>query len=65
MGASVAGLRDCGRDWDAISQRVGTKTAAQCKNFYFNYKKKMNLEALLAEHEASKVSAQSTRQDRK
>jgi len=50
------GLRDCGRDWEAIARRVVTKTGAQCKNFYFNYKKKLHLEALVAEHEATKVS---------
>ena len=51
-----SGLRECGRDWEAIAQRVVTKTGAQCKNFYFNYKKKLHLEALVAEHEATKVS---------
>jgi hypothetical protein len=29
---------------------VGTKSESQCKNFYFNYKKKFNLEAILQKH---------------
>ena len=49
------GLKECGRDWEAIARRVVTKTGAQCKNFYFNYKKKMRLEDLIAEHEKTKV----------
>ena len=51
----MEGLKDCGRDWEAIARRVITKTGAQCKNFYFNYKKKLQLEQLVAEHESTKV----------
>lgn len=49
------GLKDYGRDWEAIARRVMTKTGAQCKNFYFNYKKKLQLELLVLEHERTKV----------
>ena len=49
------GLRECGRDWEAIARRVVTKTGAQCKNFYFNYKKKLRLEDLIAEYDKTKV----------
>lgn len=45
-----SGLRKHGKDWAAIAALVETKTEAQCKNFFFNYKKKFNLEAILEEH---------------
>lgn len=54
-----SGLREHGRDWAAISRMVLTKTDAQCKNFYFNYKKKFHLEAMVAEFETSKVTESS------
>lgn len=40
-----------GKDWKRISQVITNKTEKQIRNFYQNYKKKMNLEELLPSQE--------------
>ena len=51
------GLQEHGRDWASISAMVGTKSEAQCKNFYFNYKRKFQLEALIEDHKKNKADS--------
>lgn len=54
--SSPAGLLEHGRNWSAIARMVGSKTVSQCKNFYFNYKKRQNLDEILQQHKLKMVS---------
>lgn len=49
------GMREHGTRWSEVCKIVGhSKTQHQCKNFYFNYRKKLGLDLILQEY--NKVS---------
>ncbi|XP_054715965.1 nuclear receptor corepressor 1-like isoform X2 [Uloborus diversus] len=54
MESAKHGLRQHGTDWEAISKLVGTKNKDQCRNFYFNYKRKFGLEDIVQEYKKLK-----------
>ena len=49
-------MRYFGKDFQCIAQLIGTKTTTQVRAFFSAYKKKYNLDAALAEYEASQKS---------
>lgn len=50
------GIREHGNRWSEVCRIVGpTKTQHQCKNFYFNYRKKLGLDQLLQEYNKVKL----------
>ena len=51
----IPGLLQYGRNWSAIAKMVGSKTVSQCKNFYFNYKKRQKLDEILQQHKMKSV----------
>ncbi|ODN02673.1 Nuclear receptor corepressor 1 [Orchesella cincta] len=47
-------LVEYGTDWRKLSEKINTKSDLQCRNFYFNFRKKYGLDALVQEYKKSK-----------
>ena len=47
--AYVKHLKIFGKDWTSLHKKIPTKTIAQIKNFYQNYKNKLQLDKIVAE----------------
>ncbi|XP_072039320.1 REST corepressor 3-like [Amphiura filiformis] len=49
---AVQAIRKYGRDYQAIAEVVGNKTASQCRSFMNNFARRFNLDQVLAEYDA-------------
>ncbi|XP_014235945.1 REST corepressor 1 isoform X2 [Trichogramma pretiosum] len=49
---AVQGVRKYGKDAVAIAETIGTKNESHLKSFFVNYRRRFNLDAVLAEYEA-------------
>lgn len=47
-----AGMRKYGKDFQAISEMIGTKTEAHLRNFFTNHRRRFNLDAVMKEYES-------------
>uniref|UniRef100_A0A8C4YRQ7 Nuclear receptor corepressor 2 n=1 Tax=Gopherus evgoodei TaxID=1825980 RepID=A0A8C4YRQ7_9SAUR len=65
LGTGRRGLLEHGRNWSAIARMVGSKTVSQCKNFYFNYKKRQNLDEILQQHKLKMEKERNARRKKK
>lgn len=49
LSLAVKGVRKYGKDFQAIAELLGTKSEAQVRTFFVNYRRKFNLDAILKE----------------
>ena len=49
-------MRQNGKNYEALANSLEEKTVAQCRNFFTNYKRKLNLPRIIAEYETRHVS---------
>ena len=49
-------VRQNGKNYEALANSLEEKTVAQCRNFFTNYKRKLNLPRIIAEYETRHVS---------
>ncbi|XP_052770261.1 REST corepressor 1-like isoform X2 [Mya arenaria] len=49
---AVQGIRKYGKDFAAIAEVIGTKTEAHLRSFFVNFRRRYNLDEVLAEYEA-------------
>ncbi|XP_018902999.2 uncharacterized protein Smr isoform X4 [Bemisia tabaci] len=60
------GMREHGTRWSEVCKIVGhSKTQHQCKNFYFNYRKKLGLDLILQEYNKTHDSHDAFGRERK
>lgn len=52
LSLAVKGVRKYGKDFQAIAELLGTKSEAQVRTFFVNYRRKFNLDAVLKEFES-------------
>lgn len=48
---AVQGVRKYGKDFKAIAEVIGNKTESLCRSFFVNYRRRYNLDEVLAEYE--------------
>lgn len=52
LNLAIVGIRKYGKQYGAIADIIGSKTEAQVRTFFVNYRKKYNLDSLVKEYEA-------------
>ena len=50
-------IREHGKDYSALSTALQNKSIGQCRNFFTNYKRKLNLPRIIADYEVRTVSS--------